>query len=275
MWVFAEISIINTKKLGKYIAYKNKVVYLQRESKTKYLTILIHTIMRKKATYTFVEDESRTVTAIDQNVIDTTSAMVNAYQVGKMYRYFNHTFAIWGAGKMKNDETGKKSNHVTFIVTFDGNTAQKHYLDSEGIKQKIGDERRAPRDGSVNNTENGEAKPIADLDVCTKKANNAYKAELAAIATLQKRFGARIVSDVAELCELCVSNTAQTMYAAAKEKERKALAAKKETKEFAANVASNKATIDEIKAALAAEKAKDQPDTIKILELTNKLLELL
>ena len=231
--------------------------------------------MRKKATYTFVEDENRTVTTIDQNVIDTTSTMVNAYQVGKMYRYFNHTFAIWGAGKMQNDETGKKSNHVTFIVTFDGNTAQKHYLDSEGIKQRINDPRRAPRDGSANDDKSGKAVPVADLEVCAQKARNAYKAELAAIETLQKRFGARIVSDVAELCAICVDNTAQTMYFAAKEKERKALAAKKETKEFAANVASNKATIDEIKAALAAEKAKETKDVAKIMELTNKLLELL
>lgn len=229
----------------------------------------------KKASYTFVEDESRTVTTIDQNVIDTTSTMVNAYQVGKMYRYFNHTFAIWGAGKMQNDETGKKSNHVTFIVTFDGNTAQKHYLDSEGIKQRINDPRRNSRDGSVNNTENGEPKPVADLDVCTKKANNAYKAELAAVATLRKRFGARIVAEVSELCELCVSNTAQTMYAAAKEKERKAIAAKKETKDYAANVAGNKSMIDEIKSALASEKAKEDKDVAKIMELTNKLLELL
>lgn len=231
--------------------------------------------MRKKATYTFVEDESRTVKAIDQEVIDTTSTMVNAYQVGKMYRYFNHTFAIWGAGKMQNDETGKKSNHVTFIVTFDGNTAQKHYLDSEGIKQRINDPRRAPRDGSANNDKSGKAVPVADLDVCAQKARNAYKAELAAIATLQKRFGARIVSEVAELCELCVDNTANAMFAAAKEKERKAIAAKKETKEFAANVASNKATIDEIKAALEREQAKEQPDTQLITELTKKLLALL
>ena len=229
----------------------------------------------KKASYTFVEDEKRTVTAIDQNVIDTTSAMVNAYQVGKMYRYYNHTFAIWGAGKMKNDETGKISNHVTFIVTFDGNTTQKHYLDSEGIKQRINDPRRNTRDGSANDDKSGKAVPVADLEVCAQKARNAYKSELAAIATLQKRFGKRIVSDVAELCAICVDNTAQTMYFAAKEKERKAIAAKKETKEFAAAVASNKATIDEIKSALAAEKAKDQPDTVKILELTNKLLELL
>lgn len=231
--------------------------------------------MRKKATYTFVEDESRTVTTIDQNVIDTTSTMVNAYQVGKMYRYFNHTFAIWGAGKMQNDKTGKISNHVTFIVTFDGNTAQKHYLDSEGIKQRINDPRRAPRDGSVNDEKSGKAVPVADLEVCTQKARNAYKSELAAIETLSKRFGKRIISEVAELCATCVENTANTMFAAAKEKERKAIAAKKETKDYAANVAGNKSMIDEIKAALAAEKAKETKDLARIMELTNKLLDLL
>ena len=231
--------------------------------------------MRKKATYTFVEDESRTVTTIDQEVIDTTSTMVNAYKVGKMYRYFNHTFAIWAVGKWKNSETGKLSNHVVFEVTFDGDTEHKYHLDSEGIKQKIGDERRAPRDGSANNDKSGKAVPVADLDVCEQKARNAYKAELAAIATLQKRFGARIVSDVAELCAICVDNTANAMFAAAKERERKAIASKKETKEFAAAVASNKASIDEIKAALAIEKAKENKDVAKIMELTNKLLELL
>ena len=231
--------------------------------------------MRKKATYTFIEDESRTVKAIDQEVIDTTSIMVNAYQVGKMYRYFNHTFAIWAVGKWKNSETGKVSNHVVFEVTFDGDTEHKYHLDSEGIKQRINDPRRAPRDGSANNDKSGKAVPVADLDVCEQKARNAYKAELTAIATLQKRFGARIVSDVAELCAICVDNTANAMFAAAKEKERKAIAAKKETKEFAAAVASNKATIDEIKAAIEREQAKEQPDTQLITALTKKLLALL
>ena len=211
---------------------------------------------------------------MNQEVIDTTSVAVRSYKVGNIYRYCNHTFAIWAKGSWKNETTGKVSNHVVFAVTFDGGT-QEYFLDSEGIKQKIGDERRAARDGSANDDKSGKAVPVADLDVCTQKARNAYKAELTAIATLQKRFGARIVSDVAELCAICVENTAVAMYAAAKEKERKAIAAKKETKEFAANVASNKATIDEIKAALAIEKAKENKDVAKIMELTNKLLELL
>lgn len=228
----------------------------------------------KTTSLSFVENKESRVTSMNQEIIDTTSVAVRAYKVGNIYRYANHTFAIWAKGAWKNETTGKVSNHVVFAVTFDGGT-QEYYLDSEGIKQKIGDERRAPRDGSANNTENGKATPVADLEVCAQKARNAYKAELAAIATLQKRFGKRIVSEVAELCELCVSNTAQTMYFAAKEKERKAIAAKKETKDYAANVAGNKSMIDEIKAALAAEKAKDDKDVAKIMELTNKLLELL
>lgn len=220
----------------------------------------------------FIESKESRVSSMNQEIIDTTSVAVRSYKVGNIYRYANHTFAIWAKGSWKNETTGKVSNHVVFAVTFDGGT-QEYFLDSEGIKQKIGDERRATRAASMDG--NGKVAPVADLDVCMQKARNAYKSELAAIETLQKRFGKRVVSEVAELCELCVDNTANAMFAAAKERERKAIAAKKETKEFAANVASNKATIDEIKAALAAEKAKDDKDVAKIMELTNKLLELL
>ena len=222
----------------------------------------------------FVENKESRVSSMNQEIIDTTSVSVRAYKVGNIYRYCNHTFAIWAKGSWKNETTGKVSNHVVFAVTFDGGT-QEYYLDSEGIKQKIGDERRAPRDGSANDDKCGKAVPVADLEVCAQKARNAYKSELAAIETLKKRFGKRVVSEVAELCAICVDNTANAMFAAAKEKERKAIAAKKETKEFAAAVASNKATIDEIKAALATEKAKENKDVAKIMELTNKLLELL
>lgn len=226
----------------------------------------------KTTSLSFIESKESRVSSINQEIIDTTSVAVRSYKVGNIYRFANHTFAIWAKGAWKNETTGKVSNHVVFAVTFDGGT-QEYFLDSEGIKQKIGDERRAARAASMDG--NGKAAPVADIDACEQKARNAYKSELAAIETLQKRFGKRVVSEVAELCELCVNNTAETMYAAAKEKERKAIAAKKETKEFAAAVASNKATIDEIKAALAAEKAKDDKDVAKIIELTNKLLELL
>lgn len=228
----------------------------------------------KTTSLSFVENKESRVSSMNQEIIDTTSVAVRSYKVGNIYRFANHTFAIWAKGAWKNETTGKVSNHVVFAVTFDGGT-QEYYLDSEGIKQKIGDERRAPRDGSANDDKSGKAVPVADLEICMQKANNAYKSELAAIETLQKRFGKRIVEEVATLCAICVDNTANAMFAAAKEKERKAIAAKKETKDYAANVAGNKSMIDEIKSALAAEKAKDQKDVAKIMELTNKLLELL
>ena len=228
----------------------------------------------KTTSLSFIENKESRVSSMNQEIIDTTSVAVRSYKVGNIYRFANHTFAVWAKGAWKNETTGKVSNHVVFAVTFNGG-AQEYYLDSEGIKQKIGDERRAPRDGSANDDKSGKAVPVADSEVCAQKARNAYKAELAAIATLQKRFGKRVISEVAGLCALCVENTAQTMYAAAKEKERKAIAAKKETKDYAANVAGNKSMIDEIKSALAIEKAKEQKDLAKIMELTNKLLELL
>ena len=226
----------------------------------------------KTTSLSFVENKESRVSSMNQEVIDTTSVAVRSYKVGNIYRFANHTFAIWAKGAWKNETTGKVSNHVVFAVTFDGGT-QEYFLDSEGIKQKIGDERRAARATSMDGS--GKVAPVADLDVCMQKARNAYKSELAAIETLQKRFGKRVVSEVAELCAICVDNTANAMFAAAKEKERKAIAAKKETKEFAANVASNKATIDEIKTALEREQAKEQPDTQLITELTKKLLALL
>ena len=145
----------------------------------------------KTASLSFIENKESRVSSMNQEIIDTTSVAVRAYKVGNIYHYANHTFAIWAKGAWKNETTGKVSNHVVFAVTFDGGT-QEYFLDSEGIKQKIGDERRAPRDGSANDDKSGKAVPVADLEVCAQKARNAYKSELAAIATLQKRFGKRI-----------------------------------------------------------------------------------
>ena len=200
--------------------------------------------------------------------VNTDGAPVTRYNIGTNYTYGTHTYSIVGVRKYTGDA------HSYWLVRFDSDPTT-HELTADKIKDKVGDDRKQIRNGSANNDKSGKAVPVADLDVCEQKARNAYKAELAAIATLEKRFGKRIVSDVAELCELCVDNTANAMFAAAKEKERKAIAAKKETKEFAAAVASNKATIDEIKAAIEREQAKEQPDTQLITALTKKLLALL
>lgn len=99
----------------------------------------------------FVENRDSRVSSMNQEIIDTTSVAVRNYKVGNIYRYANHTFAIWAKGAWKNETTGKVSNHVVFAVTFDGGT-QEYYLDSEGIKQKIGDERRAARAVSMDST---------------------------------------------------------------------------------------------------------------------------
>ena len=105
----------------------------------------------------FVENKESRVSSMNQEVIDTTSVAVRSYKVGNIYRYANHTFAVWAKGSWKNETTGKLSNHVVFAVTFDGGT-QEYYLDSEGIKQKIGDERRAARAASMDG--NGKATKV-------------------------------------------------------------------------------------------------------------------
>lgn len=111
----------------------------------------------KTTSLSFVENKESRVSSMNQEVIDTTSVAVRSYKVGNIYRYANHTFAIWAKGAWKNETTGKVSNHVVFAVTFDGGT-QEYFLDSEGIKQKIGDERRATRAASMDS--NGKATKV-------------------------------------------------------------------------------------------------------------------
>ena len=111
----------------------------------------------KTTSLSFIESKESRVSSMNQEVIDTTSVAVRSYKVGNIYRYANHTFAVWAKGSWKNETTGKVSNHVVFAVTFDGGT-QEYYLDSEGIKQKIGDERRATRAASMDG--NGKATKV-------------------------------------------------------------------------------------------------------------------
>ena len=111
----------------------------------------------KTTSLSFVENKESRVSFMNQEVIDTTSVAVRSYKVGNIYRYANHTFAVWAKGSWKNETTGKVSNHVVFAVTFDGGT-QEYFLDSEGIKQKIGDERRATRAASMDG--NGKATKV-------------------------------------------------------------------------------------------------------------------
>lgn len=111
----------------------------------------------KTTSLSFVENKESRVSSMSQEIIDTTSVAVRSYKVGNIYRFANHTFAIWAKGSWKNETTGKVSNHVVFAVTFNGGT-QEYFLDSEGIKQKIGDERRAAR--AVSMDSNGKATKV-------------------------------------------------------------------------------------------------------------------
>lgn len=111
----------------------------------------------KTTSLSFVENKESRVASMNQEIIDTTSVAVRSYKVGNIYRFANHTFAVWAKGAWKNETTGKISNHVVFAVTFDGGT-QEYFLDSEGIKQKIGDERRATRAASMDG--NGKATKV-------------------------------------------------------------------------------------------------------------------
>lgn len=127
----------------------------------------------------FVENKESRVSSMNQEVIDTTSVAVRSYKVGNIYRYANHTFAVWAKGAWKNETTGKVSNHVVFAVTFDGGT-QEYFLDSEGIKQKIGDERRATR--AVSMDSNGKATKVKrTVDETAAQIQNKYADTIKAV----------------------------------------------------------------------------------------------
>lgn len=125
--------------------YNKKDILLHRDLKQiDFQTILKHVSIMKATSKTWIETANSRVNALNEGIIDTTSVAVKSYKVGNQYRYFAHTFAIWAKGSFRNDVSGKVSNHVVFAVTFDGKD-DEHYLDSEGIKQRIGDERRIER----------------------------------------------------------------------------------------------------------------------------------
>ena len=125
--------------------YNKKDIPLHRDLKQiDFQTILKHISIMKATSKTWIETADSRVNALNEGIIDTTSVPVKSYKVGNQYRYFAHTFAIWAKGSYRNDVSGKVSNHVIFAVTFDGKD-DEHYLDSEGIKQRIGDERRIER----------------------------------------------------------------------------------------------------------------------------------
>lgn len=149
----------------------------------------------KTTSLSFVENKESRVSSVNQEVIDTTSVAVRNYKVGNIYRFANHTFAVWAKGSWKNETTGKVSNHVVFAVTFDGGS-QEQYLDSEGIKQKIGDERRAVRATSMDS--NGKATKVKRTSEETAMlVENKYDKAIAAIEAIITKLGCD--NDVANL----------------------------------------------------------------------------
>lgn len=102
-----------------------------------------------------VEDFHReaTVAVADMNqaIIDTTVNPVTFFQIGNTYQYYNYKFTIWARGKWKSELHKEKGARTVYEVTFNGNTAEKYYLDSSGIKKRIGDDRsNRDKSSSVN-----------------------------------------------------------------------------------------------------------------------------
>ena len=98
-----------------------------------------------------VEDFYRkeTVEAKDMNqvIIDTTEKPVTFFQIGNTYQYYNYKFTLWARGCWNSEKDKEKGARTVYEVTFNGNTSEKFYLDSSGIKRRIGDD-RSNRDGS-------------------------------------------------------------------------------------------------------------------------------
>ena len=163
----------------------------------------------KTTSLSFVENKESRVRSMNQEVIDTTSISVRAYKVGNIYRFANHTFAIWAKGAWKNETTGKVSNHVVFAVTFDGGT-QEYYLDSEGIKQKIGDERRAAR--AVSMDCNGKATKVKrTVDETAAQIQTKYADTIKAVCDKVGKLQAdeRITSALNLLCTMIEQTAAE------------------------------------------------------------------
>lgn len=87
------------------------------------------------------------VADMNQEIIDTTEKPVTFFAIGNTYQYYNYKFTLWARGKWKNELHKEKGARTVYEVTFNGNTNEKLYMDSSGIKKRIGDD-RSNRDGS-------------------------------------------------------------------------------------------------------------------------------
>lgn len=99
----------------------------------------------------FHREETVKVEDMNQTIIDTTVNPVTFFQIGNTYQYYNYKFTLWARGKWKSELHKEKGARTVYEVTFNGNTAEKYYMDSSGIKKRIGDDRsNRDKGGSVN-----------------------------------------------------------------------------------------------------------------------------
>lgn len=99
----------------------------------------------------FHREETVKVENMNQTIIDTTVNPVTFFQIGNTYQYYNYKFTLWARGKWKNEMHKEKGARTVYEVTFNGNTTEKYYMDSSGIKKRIGDDRSNRDKGSSAN----------------------------------------------------------------------------------------------------------------------------
>ena len=164
---------------------------------------------------------------MNQSIIDTTSAPVS-FKIGNTYQYYNHKFSLWARGKWKTEVHKEKGARTVYEVSFDGNTAEKMYLDSEGIKKRIGDPRSSRNGGESLNggKKSSDAKKVPKAPSELANQINAKYSELE--KTIREKVGkiptnAVIESAVDMLCEeikkACAIRVYEIMNAALREYE--------------------------------------------------------
>lgn len=95
------------------------------------------------ATITTTEKYVETMHTGTFEQINTDGAPVKRYKVGVTYTYGTRTYTIVGVRKYHGDD------HSYWLVRFGADTAVQE-LTADKIKDKVGDDRKQPRNGSVN-----------------------------------------------------------------------------------------------------------------------------
>ena len=102
------------------------------------------------ATITTTDKYVETIHTGAYETINTDGAPVTRYHIGTTYTYGKHTYSVVGVRKYTEDA------HSYWLVRFDSDPTT-HELTADKIKDKVGDDRKQPRNGSANDTPNGAA----------------------------------------------------------------------------------------------------------------------